>query len=120
MLHEEAADTGELVGLRRQDDNIEVEIGEVLPGQLEAGVVGIIDVNDARSPGEGGYVRAGDDERDGFFDALQALRSKGLKTADDASVQIVDALADVANILTPEQRADLADDWEAMHKRWQR
>lgn len=53
-------------------------------------------------------------------DALQSLRAKGLKTADDASVQIVDALADVANILTPEQRADLADDWEAMHKRWQR
>lgn len=51
-------------------------------------------------------------------DALQALRADGMKTADDASVQAIDALAEIAAILTPEQRADLADDWERMHKRW--
>ena len=53
-------------------------------------------------------------------DALQDLRVRGMKTAEVASAQVVDALAEVASILTPEQRADLADDWDAMHQRWQR
>ena len=34
----------------------------------------LIDVNDARSPEQGGYRRADDSERDDFFDALQVLR----------------------------------------------
>jgi len=45
------------------------ELLEGVPIRLD-----LIDVNDARSEAEGGYRRAGDDERDGFFDALQILR----------------------------------------------
>lgn len=49
---------------------------------------------------------------------LQALRADGMVKVDDASTQAVDALAEIASILTPEQRADLADDLEKMHNRW--
>ncbi|MCU1527768.1 MAG: hypothetical protein JWP75_1531, partial [Frondihabitans sp.] len=46
VFHEEALDTGEFVGLRGQDDDVEVEIGEILPGEFEAaGVVGVINVD---------------------------------------------------------------------------
>ncbi len=51
---------------------------------------------------------------------LQTLRSQGLSRVDDASIQVVDALAEVASILTPQQRLDLADDFERMHDRWNR
>ncbi len=51
---------------------------------------------------------------------LQALRAQGMDKVDDASTQAVDALAEIASILTPEQRADLADDMEKMHARWNR
>jgi Spy/CpxP family protein refolding chaperone len=39
---------------------------------------------------------------------LDALRAEHLKLADDASRQITTALADAAEVLTPQQRADLA------------
>ena len=43
MLHEEAAHAGELVGLRREHDDVELEVGQVCAGQLEARrVVGIL------------------------------------------------------------------------------
>jgi Spy/CpxP family protein refolding chaperone len=53
-------------------------------------------------------------------DKLQVLRAQGMDKMDDASTQAVDALAEIASILTPEQRADLADDLEKMHARWNR
>ncbi len=46
MLHEEALDAGELVFLRGQHDDVQLQVGEVGAGQLEArGVVGILDVD---------------------------------------------------------------------------
>jgi len=48
VLNEKAADARELIGLRRKDDNVEVEVGEVLPRQLEARIVGVINVDHAR------------------------------------------------------------------------
>lgn len=48
MLDQEATDAGELVGLSRQHNNVEVEIGKVLPGELEARIVGVINVNHTR------------------------------------------------------------------------
>lgn len=48
MLDQEAADAGELVGLRGQDDDIEVEVGEVLAGEFKPRVVRIIGVDDTR------------------------------------------------------------------------
>ncbi len=53
-------------------------------------------------------------------EALQVLRAQGMDKVDDASTQAVDALAEIASILTPEQRADLAEDMEKMHARWNR
>jgi uncharacterized membrane protein YedE/YeeE len=64
MLHKEAADTGELVCLRRQNDDVEVEVRKVLTGELKAaGVVGIVDIHLARHL-----------VRDAFLQGLDALR----------------------------------------------
>ena len=42
-------------------------------------------------------------------DALEALRADQLKLAENASQRLTQALADVANVLTPEQRQQLAE-----------
>jgi Spy/CpxP family protein refolding chaperone len=39
---------------------------------------------------------------------LEALRADAIKLADQASQRVTTALADAAEVLTPEQRADLA------------
>ena len=45
VLHEEALDAGELVLLRREHDDVELQVGQVGTGQLEArGVVRVLDV----------------------------------------------------------------------------
>ena len=49
---------------------------------------------------------------------LEALRQQKLDVADRASQRLVTALADVADVLTPDQRKELAEEW-ASH-RWQR
>lgn len=41
--------------------------------------------------------------------ALEALRADQLRLADQASKRFIEALADVADVLTPEQRKQLAD-----------
>ena len=46
-------------------------------------------------------------------EALEALRLRKLETADRASQRLVTALADVAEVLTPAQRAELAEEWES-------
>jgi len=48
---------------------------------------------------------------------LESLRTEQLKLADQASKVITDALADAAEVLTPEQRAELARHIEA-RQRW--
>ena len=44
-------------------------------------------------------------------EALEALRQSKLETADRASRRLLTALADVAEVLTPAQRAELAEEW---------
>lgn len=44
--------------------------------------------------------------------ALEALRAEQIATADEVSKKMVQALADAADVLTPEQRAKLARDWD--------
>ena len=51
---------------------------------------------------------------------LQELRAQALSRVDAVSEQATDSLAVIANVLTPEQRADLADDLERMHRRFAR
>lgn len=46
--------------------------------------------------------------------ALEALRSEHLAAAEAASVQLTDALAQIAEVLTPEQRSELAAQHEKM------
>ena len=53
-------------------------------------------------------------------DALEALRQSKLETADRASQRLLTALADAADVLTPAQRAELAEelaarDWHREH-----
>lgn len=43
--------------------------------------------------------------------ALEALRAEHLAMADDASKRIAQGLADAADVLTPAQRAKLAEHW---------
>jgi protein CpxP len=51
---------------------------------------------------------------------LETLRARALDRADDASVVVTAALGNVASVLTPDQRVDLADDLEKMRDRLQR
>src|SRR5690606_4240426 len=49
VLHDEAVDARELVVLRRQNHDIQLDIGQISAGKLEAGrVVGVVDVHGAR------------------------------------------------------------------------
>jgi Spy/CpxP family protein refolding chaperone len=47
---------------------------------------------------------------------LEQLRTDQMKLADTATKRVTDAVADIAEVLTPAQRADLAQRFE----RWQR
>jgi periplasmic protein CpxP/Spy len=47
--------------------------------------------------------------------ALEALRADRLSAGDAASKRIVQAVADAAEVLKPEQRRQLAGDWERWH-----
>ena len=46
-------------------------------------------------------------------DTLEALRQRKLETADRASQRLLTALADAADVLTPDQRAELAAEWKS-------
>ena len=48
-------------------------------------------------------------------DALEAMRAERLSAGDAASKRIVQAIADAADVLKPEQRRQLADDWQRWH-----
>ena len=51
-------------------------------------------------------------------EALEALRQSKLETADRASLRLLTALADAAEVLTPAQRAELAE--ELQSRDWHR
>ena len=52
--------------------------------------------------------------------AIEALRAEKLQLADQASKRFTQALADVAEVLTPAQRKQIAERVEAFHGRWHR
>ncbi|MDD9991600.1 MAG: periplasmic heavy metal sensor [Rhodospirillales bacterium] len=52
-------------------------------------------------------------------EALEALRQNKLAAADRASQRLLAALADAAEVLTPAQRAELAEEWSSREwRRW--
>jgi protein CpxP len=53
-------------------------------------------------------------------ESLEAVRADEMKLADQASKRIVQGIADSAEVLTPEQRTQLAQKMEARHNRWQK
>lgn len=50
--------------------------------------------------------------------ALEALRAKHIGLADEASRRLTRAVAEAAEVLTPEQRKDLAGRFARRHGRW--
>jgi periplasmic protein CpxP/Spy len=49
---------------------------------------------------------------------LEALRVEGLGVADQASKRLLQGVADAADVLTPEQRAQLNEKLEKRHRHW--
>lgn len=49
--------------------------------------------------------------------ALEELRKSGIELADIASTRLVETLADAAEVLTPEQRAELIEMADRLHER---
>lgn len=52
--------------------------------------------------------------------AIESLRAEQLQLADQASRRLTQALADLAEVLTPEQRRDIAERMSRRHGRWHR
>ena len=50
-------------------------------------------------------------------EALEALRRSKLDAADRASQRLLTALADAAEVLSPAQRAELAEEWSSRERR---
>jgi periplasmic protein CpxP/Spy len=50
--------------------------------------------------------------------ALEALRAKQLRLADEASRRLTRAIADAGEVLTPAQRKQLAEHFARRHRRW--
>lgn len=49
-------------------------------------------------------------------DGLEAARQRGLALADQASLLLTDAIADTAEVLSADQRGELAELWEEWHR----
>jgi periplasmic protein CpxP/Spy len=52
--------------------------------------------------------------------ALEAMRAEHIAMADSASKRVVQALTEAAQVLTPDQRRELAERWERRGRHWHR
>jgi len=50
--------------------------------------------------------------------ALESLRAEQIGNADAATKRVVQGLADVAEVLTPEQRRKIIERWDSWHSHW--
>ncbi len=90
-----------------QEAQVEAILDEVAGPAFELKLEGQDLREEVRASLDGGAVDAA---------ALESARTRGLDLADRASALALDTFVDVANVLTPEQRAELSELHQRMHR----
>jgi protein CpxP len=90
----------------------QVEAIVAIAGSVAEGLSGLHDQHEAQREALVAALAGAAVDRE----ALERLRTEGMALAEDASARLVTAVADAADVLTPEQRRALVEEHEHFHR----